>query len=89
MSTTSWVSISEAAEHFSLHPDTIRRMISRGEIEAKRLGPRLIRVSLASIERSGKPVDVQEYARRIADSAPPLSSEQRTQLGAVLRGGDA
>ena len=51
-----WVPIPEAAEHFSLSPDTVRRMIARGEIEARRFGRRLIRVKLDSIEAAGRPL---------------------------------
>ena len=51
-----WGTIADASERFKLSTDTIRRMISRGEIEAKRFGPRLIRVNLASIEAAGKPL---------------------------------
>lgn len=51
-----WGTIPEAAEHFKLSPDTIRRMISRGEIDARRFGPRLIRVNLSSIEAAGRPL---------------------------------
>jgi len=51
-----WDTITAAAERFKLSPDTIRRMISRGEIEARRFGPRLIRVNLASIESAGTPL---------------------------------
>ncbi|NLP85430.1 helix-turn-helix domain-containing protein [Microbacterium sp. CFH 90308] len=53
-----WVPIPEAAEHYSLSDDTIRRMISRGEIEARRFGPRLIRVNLESILAGAKPLAV-------------------------------
>lgn len=51
-----WVPIPEAAEHFSLSPDTVRRMITRGEIEARRFGRRLIRVKLEAIEAAGRPL---------------------------------
>ncbi|MFC7789736.1 helix-turn-helix domain-containing protein [Microbacterium sp. MAHUQ-60] len=44
-----WVSIEAAANLYDVSRDTIRRMISRGEIEAVRFGPRLIRVNIASI----------------------------------------
>lgn len=53
-----WCSIQEAADHFSVSPDTIRRMISRGEIEARRFGPRLIRVHLGSILTAARPLAV-------------------------------
>lgn len=51
-----WDTIAAAAKRFKLSPETIRRMISRGEIEARRFGPRLIRVNLASIESAATPL---------------------------------
>ncbi len=56
MKEVGWVPIEQASEHYSLSRDTIRRMISRGEIEARRFGPRLIRVNLASIEDAATPL---------------------------------
>lgn len=56
MSNVEWVPIDTASEHFSLSRATIRRMITRGEIEARRFGPRLIRVSLISIEKAATPL---------------------------------
>jgi excisionase family DNA binding protein len=46
---TAWGSIAQAAAHYDVSRDTIRRMIARGEIYAERLGPRLIRVDLDSV----------------------------------------
>lgn len=43
-----WVTIPEAADHYKVSTKTVRRMIARGEIEAKRVGPRLIRINLAA-----------------------------------------
>ena len=63
-----WGTIAEAAERYALSSDTIRRMIARNEIEAKRFGPRLIRVNLASIEDAAQPL---HYAPTLADSSPP------------------
>lgn len=51
-----WGTLADASEQFKLSKDTIRRMITRGEIEAKRFGPRLIRVNLTSIESAGRPL---------------------------------
>jgi len=51
-----WGTIADASARFSLSVDTVRRMITRGEIEAKRFGPRLIRVNLTSIEASARPL---------------------------------
>ena len=43
-------SIQEAASHVSVHPDTIRRRISSGDLKAYRLGKRLIRIDLDEVE---------------------------------------
>lgn len=52
--TAEWGSIQTAMERFELSRDTVRRMISRGEIEAMKIGPRLIRVNLTSIMAAGR-----------------------------------
>lgn len=83
MSNPTWVPISEASTRFSLHPDTIRRMISRGEIEAKRFGPKLIRVNLGSVEAAATPLAV--HIDHIVEGAPPLTSEQRERISSLLR----
>ena len=44
-----WATIAQAAERFGVSAKTIRRMISRGEARAERIGPRLVRVDLCSI----------------------------------------
>ena len=49
-----WGSIRDAADRKKVSTYTIRRMISRGEIEAVRFGPRLIRVNLASLDQAGR-----------------------------------
>ena len=51
-----WVTTANAAERYKLSERTIRRMISRGEIEARRFGPRLIRVNLESLANAGQPL---------------------------------
>ncbi len=51
-----WISIARAAAEKSVSVKTIRRMIARGEIEARRFGPRLIRVNRASLENAGRPI---------------------------------
>lgn len=47
---TGWGTIAQAADAFGVHRDTIRRMIARGDVYAERIGPRLIRVDLGSIQ---------------------------------------
>lgn len=49
-----WVTTQEAADQYQVTSKTIRRWITQGRIEAKRFGPRLIRVNLASIEEMGR-----------------------------------
>lgn len=44
------VTLAQAALHFQVSTKTIRRWISLGLIKAERVGPRLIRVDLESIE---------------------------------------
>lgn len=51
-----WGTIADAAAFLKVNPRTIRRMITRGDIYAERVGPRLIRVDLASLDRIGKPL---------------------------------
>ena len=51
-----WISIARAAEAQSVSIKTIRRMVARGEIEARRFGPRLIRVNRAALENVGQPI---------------------------------
>ena len=51
MSEPEWGTIDVAMARYDLSRDTVRRMIARGEIEARRFGPRLIRVNLASMGR--------------------------------------
>lgn len=44
------VSLEEAAHYFSVHPKTIRRWIAAGRLEAYRVGPRLLRIRLDSLD---------------------------------------
>lgn len=55
-SLAAYVTIADAAKVIAVDPKSIRRMIARGEVEARRFGPRLIRVSLASLEKAGRPL---------------------------------
>lgn len=48
--------VSGAAERLNVSPDTIRRMIARGELKAYRYGPRLIRIDPADLEALRQPV---------------------------------
>lgn len=48
-----WLTVAEAARLWRCSTDTIRRRIEAGEIEAKRFGPRLIRINAASLTAAG------------------------------------
>jgi excisionase family DNA binding protein len=47
--------IKEAANHFNVHPDTIRRRVAAGELTAYRLGNRILRVDLDEAETLFRP----------------------------------
>ncbi|BBY82010.1 helix-turn-helix domain-containing protein [Mycolicibacterium pulveris] len=50
------ITITQAAEMLAVDPRTIRRWIAQGRLKARRIGPKLIRVELASVEAMGQPV---------------------------------
>lgn len=50
------VSIARAAESIGVSQKTIRRAISRGEIQARRLGARMIRIDADSLAAWGRPI---------------------------------
>ena len=51
-----YVSIPDAAKLANCSPKTIRRRISDGTIPAYRMGPRMLRVDQADIERAMRPI---------------------------------
>lgn len=51
-----WGTISDVMAHLKVSRDTVRRMIARGDIPARRFGPRLIRVDMDLLDSSSKPV---------------------------------
>lgn len=51
-----WGSIAAAAQRKNVSTKTIRRYIAAGLIRAERIGPRLIRVDLQSVDRMGRPL---------------------------------
>lgn len=58
-----YVSIPEAAEALSVSEKTIRRRISDGTIEARRIGTRTIRIPEAALTAAGRPLTVAAAAR--------------------------
>ena len=55
-------SIKECAARFKVHPDTIRRRISTGELTAYRLGRQVIRVDLDEADALFAPIPTVERA---------------------------
>ncbi|WP_306233860.1 helix-turn-helix transcriptional regulator [Agrococcus beijingensis] len=55
MNTTAetWPTIRSAAVQYGMSEKTIRRRITDGTLDARRFGPRLIRINPASLERWG------------------------------------
>lgn len=53
---TTWASLQEAAEYWGVSVKTIRRYIAAGMIDARRVGPRSIRVELESLDALGTPL---------------------------------
>jgi excisionase family DNA binding protein len=52
------ISITEAADRLSLSTKTVRRMISRGDLPARRLGTRSIRIDAADLTGLGRALTV-------------------------------
>lgn len=44
-----WLSMGEVAAYFGVSERSVRRMIAAGELDAKRIGKRLLRVPRASV----------------------------------------
>lgn len=46
-------SIAQVAEHYGVHPRTVRRLISRGDLTARRIGPKVLRLDRREVENLG------------------------------------
>jgi excisionase family DNA binding protein len=51
-----WVSLQEAAEYCGVDYRTIRRWIAAGHLNGTRVGPKLIKVDVAELDRLVQPV---------------------------------
>ena len=51
-----WLSIKRTAGHIDASERHVRRLIASGDLEARRVGKRLIRVSRESVLKFGEPV---------------------------------
>lgn len=50
------LTIAEAAARLGIDPKTVRRAIARGDLAARRIGPRLIRIRQADLDAYGRPL---------------------------------
>lgn len=50
------LSVAEAATRHGVDHKTIRRAIARGDLAARRIGPRLIRIRVADLDSWGTPL---------------------------------
>lgn len=71
---TAYLTVPEVAEALSCSPDTVRRLIARGEMRAVRFG-RLIRVATGEVALAGRPVS---RLSRSWDVAIPASADRTT-----------
>ncbi|MBN9104214.1 MAG: helix-turn-helix domain-containing protein [Propionibacteriaceae bacterium] len=51
---TDQLTIPQVAERFGVAPKTVRRWIASGELPARRLGPRVIRIDAADVAAFGR-----------------------------------
>jgi len=51
-----YMSISDAAARYGVHPKTIRRRIADGSLVGYRMGPHLIRLDAAEVEALLRPI---------------------------------
>lgn len=56
MERNGWGTLTDAAEALGVSTKTIRRRIADGSINARKFGPRLIRVEMSSLEDFGRPL---------------------------------
>lgn len=54
-----WGTLTEAAEVLGVSTRTVRRRIADGSINARKFGPKLIRVEMTSLEEFGRPLTYQ------------------------------
>ncbi len=60
-STTQFLTIREAAELLNVHENTIRNLITRGELKAERIGKSIIRLRQTDIEALFTPYVAGEF----------------------------
>ncbi len=56
--TQTWLTIAQAAQALAVKPVTVRRLISKGDLPARRVGGHLIRIPASAIADIGRPLTV-------------------------------
>lgn len=54
--------IDDAAEHLKCNRETVRRLISDGNLRAYRYGPRMVRIDPRDIDRMRRPIGARPAA---------------------------
>lgn len=88
--------VGPAADRVGVHPETLRRAIRAGKVSASPDPdqPRLLRVDVASLDAwntsrvhsTTQYASLSDAARRIAEGAPRLTEDQKTELRRILAG---
>lgn len=55
-----WISIQQAADLMSCSTKTVRRLIARGTLPARRIGTRMIRIDAADLDALGRNLTVSK-----------------------------
>lgn len=56
LASAQWLSLQDAAAMYGVCVKTLRRAIDRGDLQAGRVGPKVIRVRLVDLERLFRPI---------------------------------
>lgn len=93
-----WVLLRDVAESRTYGAySTLRNYIDQGRVRAKKVAGRIkvYEPDLKALEEARSPKSEKAYARaesairRVVDSAPALTDEQRERLAVLVRGGSA
>lgn len=56
---TQLISIADAADLLAVSPKTVRRLIARGELPARKIGSHLVRIEADALAALGRPLQVR------------------------------
>lgn len=49
-----WLTIQEAADHYKVHPGTIKRYIKEGKLKASKPSAHVVRICLSELDKLGE-----------------------------------